>query len=54
MAWWMKTTGETTEVKPGNGQAFTLEEMQKLVGGYVEALKLDTGEIMWLNDVRPL
>lgn len=30
------TTGFQEEVKPPNGTAFTLEEMQTLVGGFIE------------------
>lgn len=40
--------GET--VSPANGTAFTLEELQKIVGGYIEALYLHDGRIMFLNE----
>ena len=37
-------------VYPKDGRVFTLEELQAYVGGYVEALKLVNGFIMWLNE----
>ena len=38
------------EIKPKNGKTFTLEEMQKAVGGYIEILHLADGRIMVLNE----
>jgi hypothetical protein len=32
----IKATGEIVEVEPANGTDFSLEEMQKFVGGYIE------------------
>lgn len=40
----------TQHVAPANGKAFTLEEMQGFVGGYIEALPLRDGRVMWLNE----
>lgn len=37
-------------VFPQNGKVFTLEELQKFVGGYIEALHLQDGQIMFLNE----
>ena len=37
-------------VSPANGRAFTLEEMQKFVGGLIEALPLSNGLVVWLNE----
>ena len=34
----IKSTGEELEVKPQNGKSFSVEELQKLVGGYFEFL----------------
>jgi hypothetical protein len=50
MAIWVKSNGEEAQVKPKNGKAFTLPEMQGFVGGYIEALRLTGGLIMWLNE----
>jgi len=36
--------GEETEVEPANGQTFTLEEMQRIVGGYVETVIVRDGD----------
>ena len=38
MATLYKMDGTVQEVKPAKGKAFTIEEMQKLVGGYVELI----------------
>lgn len=43
-------TNDMVEVKPANGKRFTLEELQKFVGGYIEALGLHDGRVMWLNE----
>jgi Domain of unknown function (DUF3846) len=46
-----ETTGEVHKVMPNNGTDFTLEEMQHIVGGYIEVLELPgTNEIMILNE----
>lgn len=37
-------------VHPANAKAFSLEELQGFVGGYVEALRMDTGQMMFLNE----
>ena len=45
------TNGVEQEVSPKNGTDFSLEEMQGIVGGYIEIMPLDkTGEIMVLNE----
>lgn len=36
-------------VKP-KGETFTLAEMQGYVEGYLEALQLSDGRVMWLNE----
>ena len=38
------------EVHPSSGRAFSLEELQKMVGGYIEALYFDDGRIMFVNE----
>lgn len=35
---------------PANGTDFTLEELQKIVGGYIEVVRLDDGAIMIINE----
>ena len=50
MAQLIKASGETATVAPKNGRSFTLEELQKLVGGYIENVYLDDGRIMVLNE----
>lgn len=54
MAQLIKATGpigaRAAEVHPRNGRAFTLPELQRYVGGYIEALRLLGGKIMWLNE----
>lgn len=37
-------------VHPTNKETFTLEELQGFVGGYIEALRMDTGQMMFLNE----
>lgn len=51
MAIIIKTTGETIEVKPKNGTDFQLEELQEVVGGYIQILPIyRTGEVMVVNE----
>ena len=50
MAEFIHTNGTVASVTPKNGKAFTLQEMQEFVGGYIEALRLDDGRILWLNE----
>lgn len=40
----IKSSGEVTEVKPANGTNFSLEELQQMVGGWIEAF--------WVEDKR--
>lgn len=40
MAKIIKTDGTIVEVTPQNGTDFQLEELQKIVGGYIEVLRL--------------
>lgn len=50
MALWIKATGESVEVQPENGKSFTLGELQRMVGGYIEPVYLNDGDIMWVNE----
>ena len=36
MAFWIKANGEVTKVEPKNGSNFTLEELHRLVDGYIK------------------
>ena len=36
-----KTDGTAKQVKPTNGEDFTLEELQSFVGGYIEIVSLN-------------
>ena len=42
--------GETLEVAPQNNKAFTLTELQDYVGGYIQMLRLPTGETLICNE----
>lgn len=50
MAQIIKTTGEVTEVEPAKGKYFSLEEMQIIVGGYIEVVRISNNEIMIVNE----
>ncbi len=50
MATTIKTNGETMDVKPKNGTDFSLEEMKEIVGGYIEVLFLEGGDLMVVNE----
>ena len=45
-----KTDGTTIAVEPKNGTDYSLEELQEIVGGYIEVLPLNDDEIMVLNE----
>lgn len=50
MAQYIQANGTVTRVTPAYGAAFSLQEMQSYVGGYIEALQLRDGRIMFLNE----
>lgn len=52
MARIIKTNGEIIPVEPKNGTDFQLEEMQKIVGGYIQLFYLmnDEGEVIVMNE----
>ena len=37
----IKANGETTHINPENGKNFTLKELQKFVGGYIELIHFE-------------
>lgn len=45
----IKTDGTRQPVQPANGSDFTLEEMQAIVGGYIELVELDGNTTMVVN-----
>lgn len=52
MARIIKTNGEIIPVEPKNGTDFQLEEMQEIVGGYIQLFYLmnDEGEVIVMNE----
>ncbi len=50
MATLLKADGMVSEVKPANGRKFTLEEVQKLVGGYVQMVDNGDGTRLLCNE----
>ena len=44
MAIIIKTNDETEHTEPSNGSVFSLEELQKAVGGYIQIVQITTGE----------
>jgi len=50
MAILIKPDGTETKVTPANGKTFTLKELQKHVGGYVEPIRLSPGQIMLVGE----
>lgn len=51
MAKLIKTNGEASIVHPENGIDFTLEELQKYVGGLIDMIYFDrVNQIMIIND----
>jgi len=50
MATLYKANGEIETVKPLNGEGFTLEELQGLVGGYVEKVNLSAEQFILCDE----
>lgn len=50
MAKLIKANSETSEQQPANGGQFTLAEMNAFVGGYLEAVNLFDGSVMYVNE----
>ena len=46
----IKTDGERVVTEPKNGKDFQLEELQKIVGGYIEIVRLSNSRIMVVNE----
>lgn len=45
----IKAIGQEEEVKP-TGKKFSLDELQKFVGGYIDIIKLPSGRFLYIND----
>lgn len=45
-----KTDGTILEVVPANGTDFQLDELQAMVGGYIEIVSAGKGKIMIIDD----
>ena len=45
-----KTNGEVLDIEPKNGKDFSLEELQAVVGGYIEIAEMKGGEFMVINE----
>jgi hypothetical protein len=51
MATLLKTDGRVLEIKPLNGPEFSLEELKRIVGGFVEILQLEEpGKLLIINE----
>jgi len=50
MAVLIPASGEPREISPGNGREFTLEELQGIVGGYIEGLRAPDGRWLYVNE----
>lgn len=50
MATLIKSNGEETNVLPKNKMDFSLEELQKLVGGLIEIVRTKDGKPMIINE----
>lgn len=46
----IRHTGRMEMYLPANGTDYTLEELQKAVGGYIEIVKLRTEHVLVLNE----
>ena len=45
-----KQSGRVARVFPQNGTDFTLRELQSIVGGYIELVRLGNGNVMVINE----
>lgn len=50
MATILKTNGTQQKVTPKNGTDFQLDELQEIVGGYIEIVRVNTGELIICNE----
>lgn len=50
MAKIIKTDGNIKYVKPKNNKDFSLEELQKIIGGHIQIVKTKRGKLMVINE----
>ncbi len=50
MAKFYNTNGSTEDVLPKNGKYFSLEELKKYVGGYIERIGMPNNCAMYVNE----
>ena len=50
MALWIKTDGSIEEVTPQTRKKFKLEELQRMVGGYIEVVYLSDKKMLVVNE----
>lgn len=50
MAQILYANGEVRNVEPRKGNTFSLEELQKIVGGFIELVRLNALQYMVVND----
>ncbi len=46
----IKTDGENVAVTPEDGKYFRLPELKRFVGGWIEAVRLEAGVVMFVNE----
>lgn len=46
----VKTDGSKHVITPKNGKKFELEELQEIVGGYIQAIRLSESQSMIVNE----
>lgn len=50
MVTYINTSGLELDVTPKDGYKFSLEELQNLVGGYIERIAMPNGQAMYINE----
>ena len=50
MALFISSAGLELSFSPNNREKFTLEELQRLVGGYIERVPMSNGKSMYVNE----
>ena len=50
MAKIVKASGEIVDISPKNRKDFQLDEVQQIVGGYVEAIRINDEEFMLVDE----
>ena len=46
----IRATGEESDYPPASGKKYTLEELQRAVGGDIEIVAMSDGQLMVLNE----